>query len=77
MQGRRSRSRSLFRAKSSPASWSVAKHLELLPPLQKNLPISQDEEMLLRKVQAGEMKIEELIAKIKKGQTSEPDKDRF
>ena len=58
-------------------SWSVAKHLELLPPLQKNLPISQDEEMLLRKVQAGEMKIEELIAKIKKGQTSEPDKDRF
>ena len=48
-------------------SWQVARHLELLPPVQRNLPLNQDEETLIRKVEAGDMKLRDLVDKIKKG----------
>ena len=46
-------------------SWVTAKHLELLPPMTRHLPISQDEESLIRRVEAGEIKVRELVDKIK------------
>ena len=46
-------------------SWQVAKHLELLPPMTRHLPISQEEESLIRRVEAGEIKVRELVTKIK------------
>ena len=48
-------------------SWQIARHLELLPPMQKHLPLNQEEETLIRKVEAGEMKLRDLLVKIKKG----------
>ena len=50
-------------------SWQIARHLELLPPMQKHLPLNQEEETLIRKVEAGELKLRDLFLKIKKGKT--------
>ena len=51
---------------SQEGSWQVAKHLELLPPTSKNLPVSHEEEMLIRKVESGELKLRDLVERIKK-----------
>ena len=36
-----------------------------LQSVQKHLPLTQDEETLIRKVEAGELKLQELVDKIK------------
>ena len=50
---------------SQEGSWAVAKHLELLPPTSKHLPIDHEEEMLIKQVEAGELKVRALVAKLK------------
>ena len=52
-------------------SWSSARWLELLPPEVKASPISIDEEELVRKVQSGELSMQELIRKVKDGKSGE------
>jgi len=47
-------------------SWSAAKHLELLPTDPGPSATSVDEEELVRRVQAGELKLEELVARLRK-----------
>ena len=49
--------------------WQVARHLELLPPMQKHLPLNQEEETLIRRVEAGDLKLRDLVQKIKKGKS--------
>ena len=44
----------------------MAKRLELLPPSNRHMPISHEEEILIRRVEAGEMKVRELVDKISK-----------
>ena len=51
---------------SQEGGWEVAKHLELLPPSNRHMPISHEEEILIRRVEAGEMKVRELVDKISK-----------
>jgi hypothetical protein len=52
-------------------SWSSARWLELLPPEVKASPISVDEEELVRKVQSGELSMQEMIRKVKDGKGGE------
>jgi hypothetical protein len=52
-------------------SWQSARWLELLAPDLKSAPVSIDEEELVRKVQAGEMTMMELVRKLKAGGSSE------
>ena len=52
-------------------SWSSARWLELLPPEVKASPISIDEEELVRKVQSGELSMQEMIRKVKDGKGGE------
>ena len=52
---------------SQDGNWNIAKHLELLPASSKSLPIPQEEEELIRKIESGELKAREILAKLKKG----------
>ena len=55
---------------SQDGHWNIAKHLELLPASSKNLPIPQEEEDLIRRIESGELKAKEIVAKLKKANES-------
>ena len=55
----------------SEGTWQSARWLELLAPEMKSAPVSIDEEELIRKVQAGEITMQEMIRKLKAGGASE------
>ena len=48
-------------------SWAGARWLELIPPSNEQLALRTEDEEIVRTVELGELRLEELLAKLKKG----------
>ena len=46
--------------------WSAAKWLELIPPRDQPLALRNEEEEMIRSIQHGELKLEELASRLRK-----------
>ena len=57
--------------------WHIAKHLELLPATSKHVPIPQEEEEFMRKIESGEIKAREILARLRKAEKGEKDETQF
>ncbi|CAK0898088.1 unnamed protein product, partial [Prorocentrum cordatum] len=53
-------------------SWAAAKWLELIPPRDEPTAIRSEEEELIRSIQLGEMKLDELSARLAEGSAAPP-----